>query len=131
MMKIPEASEFSGKGKIPERLTQNEYLNLIEVNGCANCHSQGVLAMRTFPKDVPDPLGKFANSIEACFRRIQSGQGGNPCSRRLSESSVPQLSLISLTTRTASPSVVAPCEAAAAAGCRAQHCRHHLGLARR
>ena len=78
MMKIPEASEFGGKGKIPERLTQNEYLNLMKSNGCANCHSQGVLAMRTFPKDVPYPLGKFANSIEAWFRRIQSGQGGVP-----------------------------------------------------
>ena len=61
MMKIPDKSEFGGKGKIPERLTQNEYLNLMKSNGCANCHSQGVLAMRTFPKDVPFPLGKFAN----------------------------------------------------------------------
>ena len=78
MMKIPDTSEFGGKGKIPERLTQNEYLNLMKSNGCANCHSQGVLAMRTFPKDVPYPLGKFANSIEAWFRRIQSGQGGVP-----------------------------------------------------
>ena len=68
----------AAKGKIPERLTQNEYLNLMKSNGCANCHSQGVLAMRTFPKDVPYPLGKFANSIEAWFRRIQSGQGGVP-----------------------------------------------------
>ena len=78
MMKIPEKSEFGGKGKIPERLTQNEYLNLMKSNGCANCHSQGVLAMRTFPQDVPFPLGKFANSVEAWFRRIQSGQGGVP-----------------------------------------------------
>src|SRR5258707_4692446 len=46
MMKIPEKSEFGGKGKIPEGLTQNEYLNLMKSNGCANCHSQGVLAMR-------------------------------------------------------------------------------------
>jgi len=78
MMKIPDANEFGGKGKIPAKLTQNEYLNLMKSNGCANCHSQGVLAMRTFPKDVPFPLGKFANSVEAWFRRIQSGQGGVP-----------------------------------------------------
>ena len=78
MMKIPEKSEFGGKGKIPEKLNQNEYLNLMKSNGCANCHSQGVLAMRTFPQDVPFPLGKFANSVEAWFRRIQSGQGGVP-----------------------------------------------------
>ena len=76
MMKIPEKGEFGGKGKIPANLTQNEYLNLMKSNGCANCHSQGVRAMRTFPENVPFPLGKFANSQEAWFRRIQSGQGG-------------------------------------------------------
>jgi hypothetical protein len=78
MMKIPEKSEFGGKGKIPEKLTQNEYLNLMKSNGCANCHSIGQRSMRTFPSDVPFPLGKFANSEEAWFRRIQSGQGGVP-----------------------------------------------------
>jgi hypothetical protein len=72
MMKIPD------KAKLPEKLTQNEYLNLMKSNGCANCHSQGNEAMRTFPKNVPFPLGKFANSEEAWFRRIQSGQGGIP-----------------------------------------------------
>jgi hypothetical protein len=78
MMKIPEKSEFGGKGKIPERLTQNGYLNLMKSNGCANCHSIGQRSMRTFPSDVPFPLGKFANSEEAWFRRIQSGQGSVP-----------------------------------------------------
>src|SRR5262249_25346584 len=72
MMKIPE------KGKLPEKLTQNEYLNLMKSNGCANCHSQVTEAMRTFPKTVPFPPGKLANSEEAWFRRIQSGQGGVP-----------------------------------------------------
>ena len=78
MMKIPEQSEFGGKGKIPAKLTQNEYLNLMKSNGCANCHSIGQRSMRTFPSDVPFPMGKFANSEEAWFRRIQSGQGGVP-----------------------------------------------------
>ena len=76
MMKIPEASEFGGKGKIPGKLTQNEYLNLMKSNGCANCHSIGNRSMRTFPSNVPHPYGKFANSQELWFRRIQSGQGG-------------------------------------------------------
>ena len=78
MMKIPEKSEFGGKGKIPDRLTQNEYLNLMKSNGCANCHSIGQRSMRTFPSNVPHPYGKFANSQELWFRRIQSGQGGVP-----------------------------------------------------
>lgn len=78
MMKIPEKSEFGGKGKIPAKMTQNEYLNLVKSNGCANCHSIGNRSMRTFPSNVPFPLGKFATSEEAWFRRIQSGQGGHP-----------------------------------------------------
>jgi hypothetical protein len=76
MMKIPDKSEFGGKGKIPAKLSQNEYLNLMKSNGCANCHAIGLRSMRTFPENVPFPLGKFANSEEAWFRRIQSGQGG-------------------------------------------------------
>ena len=77
MMKVPDKGEFGGKGKIPAKLAQNEYLNLIKSNGCANCHSIGQRSMRTFPADVPFPLGKFANSQEAWFRRVQSGQGGH------------------------------------------------------
>ena len=77
MLKIPDKSEFGGKGKIPAKLTQNEYLNLMKSNGCANCHSQGNRAMRTFPTNVPFPFGKFATSQEAWFRRVQSGQGGH------------------------------------------------------
>jgi hypothetical protein len=48
----------------------------MRVNGCNNCHQLGTLATRTFPKNVPHPLGNFKNSEEAWFRRIQSGQGG-------------------------------------------------------
>ena len=78
MMKIPDKSEFGGKGKVPADMTQNEYLNLVKSNGCANCHAIGNRAMRTFPDNVPFPMGKFATSEEAWFRRIQSGQGGHP-----------------------------------------------------
>jgi hypothetical protein len=76
MLKIPDKSEFGGNGKTPAKMTQDEYLNLMKSNGCANCHSIGQRSMRTFPTDVPFPMGKFANSEEAWFRRIQSGQGG-------------------------------------------------------
>jgi hypothetical protein len=76
MLKIPDKSEFGGKGKIPAKLTENQYLNLMKSNGCANCHSIGVRSMRTFPDNLPFPLGKFANSEEAWLRRIKSGQAG-------------------------------------------------------
>jgi hypothetical protein len=75
MLKIPEASEFGGKGKIPAKVTQTEWLNSMKSNGCVNCHQLGTLSTRTFPKNVPYPMGEFANSEEAWFRRIQSGQG--------------------------------------------------------
>ena len=64
MMKIPDKSEFGGKGKIPEKLTQNEYLNLMKSNGCANCHAINNHSMRTFPTNMPFPFDKFANSEE-------------------------------------------------------------------
>jgi hypothetical protein len=76
MMKIPDKSEFGGQGKLPPKLTQDQYINQMKSNGCANCHAIGVHSMRTFPQNVPFPMGKFANSEEAWFRRIQSGQGG-------------------------------------------------------
>ncbi len=75
MLKMPEASEFGGKGKIPAKVTQTEWLNSMKSNGCVNCHQLGTLSTRTFPKNVPYPMGEFANSEEAWFRRIQSGQG--------------------------------------------------------
>ena len=76
MMKIPDKSQFGGKGNIPEKITQTEWLNSMKSNGCIGCHQLGQLATRTFPTNVPFPMGKFSNSVEAWFRRIQSGQSG-------------------------------------------------------
>jgi hypothetical protein len=75
MLKIPDKSEFGGKGKIPAKISQNRWIDTMKVNGCANCHQLGTLATRTFPKNVPHPIN-IANSEEAWFRRIQSGQAG-------------------------------------------------------
>src|SRR5262247_2137644 len=76
MMKIPEASEFGGKGAIPAKITQSDWLNSMKNNGCIGCHQLGQLSTRTFPKEVPHPLGKFNTSQEMWFRRVQSGQSG-------------------------------------------------------
>ncbi len=75
MMKIPDASEFGGKGKIPAKINQGEWLTQMKNRSCAGHHQLGQLSTRTFPKDVPFPF-KFANSEEGWFRRIQSGQAG-------------------------------------------------------
>jgi streptogramin lyase len=74
MLTIPPASEFGGKGKIPAKVTQSEWLTTLKNRSCIGCHQLGQLSTRTFPKNVPYPLGKFATSEEAWFRRIQSGQ---------------------------------------------------------
>jgi hypothetical protein len=76
MLKIPDKSEFGGKGAIPAKITQTQWLNTMRSNGCIGCHQLGQLSTRTFPKNVPHPLGKFATSQEMWFRRIQSGQSG-------------------------------------------------------
>ena len=76
MMKIPEKSEFGGKGKIPAKITQSDWLNAMKNNGCIGCHQLGQLSTRTLPQNVPHPLGTFATSEEAWFRRVQSGQSG-------------------------------------------------------
>ncbi|MBI2087283.1 MAG: carboxypeptidase regulatory-like domain-containing protein, partial [Deltaproteobacteria bacterium] len=76
MLKIPDNSEFGGKGTIPAKVTQSEWLNLMKNNGCVGCHQMGQLSTRTFPRNVPFPMGKFANSQEAWLRRVQSGQSG-------------------------------------------------------
>jgi hypothetical protein len=76
MLKIPEAGEFGGKGAIPAKVTQHEWLNSMKSNGCIGCHQLGQLSTRTFPREVPHPLGNFASSQEAWLRRVQSGQSG-------------------------------------------------------
>ena len=75
MLKIPEANEFGGKGEIPAKLTQTEWLNTMKNNGCIGCHQLGQLSTRTFPKSVPHPI-HMGTSQESWFRRIQSGQSG-------------------------------------------------------
>jgi hypothetical protein len=76
MLTIPPASEFGGKGAIPAKITQTEWLNLMKNNGCIGCHQMGQLSTRTFPKNIPHPISA-PTSQEAWFRRVQSGQSGD------------------------------------------------------
>ncbi|HSK30673.1 MAG TPA: carboxypeptidase-like regulatory domain-containing protein, partial [Candidatus Limnocylindria bacterium] len=75
MMQIPDKSEFGGKGAIPGKITQTEWINTMKSNGCVGCHQMGQTSTRTFPKEIPYPI-KMPTSQEAWFRRIQSGQSG-------------------------------------------------------
>lgn len=70
MMKVPPASAFGGKGKIPANITQQEWLTTIKNQQCVGCHQQGSLGTRT----IPAAFSKFKSGEEAWARRIQSGQ---------------------------------------------------------
>ncbi len=132
MLKIPDASEFGGKGAIPDKITQSAWLNAMKNNGCVGCHQMGTLSTRTFPREVPHPLGKFANSEEAWLRRIQSGQSGEQMFNQLvKELGAAPIKLLRGLDGPHRQGRAAPYEAGTAARCRAQYRRYHLGLAQR
>jgi streptogramin lyase len=70
MLKIPDSDQFGGKGALPERITQIDWLTTIKNRNCIGCHQIGQLATRT----VPAALGEFASGEAAWMRRLQSGQ---------------------------------------------------------
>jgi hypothetical protein len=79
LMKIPPASEFGGKGAIPEKLTQNDWLKQMNNVDCIGCHQLGQESTRT----IPAQFGTFASGEEAWTRRIQSGQAGENMINRI------------------------------------------------
>ena len=72
MLRIPDQSRFGGKGDIPERVTQTDWLKQVKNVGCIGCHQLGQASTRTIPKE----FGEFASHEEAWIRRVQSGQSG-------------------------------------------------------
>src|SRR5262245_63077413 len=72
MLKIPDASQFGGKGDLPPNVKQSDYLNLMKNNGCVGCHQLGQQSTRTVPKFHSEER----SSTEAWMHRVQSGQAG-------------------------------------------------------
>jgi hypothetical protein len=72
MLKIPDATEFGGKGAIPETVTQADWLAVIKNRSCIGCHQLGQASTRTLPAALSD----IKSSEEAWLRRVQSGQAG-------------------------------------------------------
>src|ERR1700728_2294988 len=70
MLKIPAADQFGGKGDIPDKVTQTDWLTTIKNQQCVGCHQLGQLATRT----IPAAFGTFKTGEEAWARRIQAGQ---------------------------------------------------------
>jgi hypothetical protein len=79
MMKIPPASEFGGKGVIPDKITQADWLRQMNNVDCIGCHQLGQESTRTIPKT----LGEFKSGADAWMRRIQSGQSGEQMTNRI------------------------------------------------
>ena len=123
MLKIPPLDQFGGKGDIPENLTQVDWLTAIKNQSCVGCHQLGQLATRT----IPAALGHFKNGEEAWARRVQSGQASplmvNPLAGKFA--GVP---LFRGLDRSRRQRRIAFCQAAAAAGYRAQYRCHDVGL---
>ncbi len=69
MMKIPPKSDFGGKGDIPEKISQTEWLSNMKNRGCVGCHQLGQRATRTIPQ-------QFGTGEDGWMRRTQSGQAG-------------------------------------------------------
>src|SRR5882724_12394094 len=55
MLKIPQASEFGGSGKIPANITRDNWLRQMNNVDCIGCHQLGQEANRT----IPAALGQF------------------------------------------------------------------------
>ncbi len=79
LMKIPPADDFGGKGAIPAKFTQNDWLKQMNNVDCIGCHQLGQESTRT----VPAEFGKFNSGDEAWMRRTQAGQAGEMMTNRL------------------------------------------------
>ena len=87
MLQLPPKNDFpgtgpSGNGISPTIKSQGEWIrNIVNTDGCTGCHQMGNKATR----EIPEALGKFASSVEAWDRRIQSGQAGGGMSNRFTQ----------------------------------------------
>ena len=79
MMKIPPASEFGGKGEIPEKMTQGDWRRQMNNVDCIGCHQLGQESTRT----IPAQFGSFGSGRDAWMRRIQAGQYGEQMTTRI------------------------------------------------
>src|SRR3989454_8205201 len=70
MLKIPDRSLFPGTGPEGNGMpvdfkSQEQWLNVVQLNGCGNCHQLGDKATR----EIPEGLGRFTSSVQAGTRR--------------------------------------------------------------
>jgi len=79
MLHIPDKSKFPGTGTGPDGngissdiKSQADFIRTVKSGTCLACHGLGTKGTREFQPS----LGKFASSVDAWERRLQSGQAG-------------------------------------------------------
>lgn len=76
LLEVPKASEFPGTGPQGNGIgtgmrSQSDWIAQVK-SGCVPCHQLGNKATR----EIPESLGRFADSVQAWDRRTLSGQQG-------------------------------------------------------
>src|SRR5438874_3487167 len=84
LLKIPDKSLFPGTGPdgngMPVNFrTQEQWLNVVQLNGCGNCHQLGDKATR----EIPEAFASIRSSVDKWTMRLQSGPGGGTMIRTI------------------------------------------------
>src|SRR3954469_14525092 len=83
LLKVPEKSEFPGGAGIGQNVkNQADWIRLIKSGGCTACHQLGTTGTRKLPKEFE----RYASSVLAWERRLQSGQPAPKRTRPLGKS---------------------------------------------
>ena len=126
MLKIPDASQFGGKSKIPDKITQTDWLTTVKNRNCIGCHQLGQLSTRT----IPAALGEFKSGEDAWIRRVQSGQSAENMVNPLGGPRRRAVQVLRRLDRPRRQGRAAARQAQAAARRRAQYRGHDLGMGR-
>src|SRR3989441_6072050 len=85
MLKIPDKSLFPGTGPDGNGMpvafkSQEQWVNVVQLNGCGNCHQLGDKATREIPAALDVSR---SSSVDAWTRRLSSGPGGGTMVRTI------------------------------------------------
>ena len=125
MLTIPGADQFGGKSKIPEKMTQVDWLKQMKNIGCIGCHQLGQASTRSIPAAFAEGrVVRGGMDTPHAVRPVRRADD-EPARRQLRRRAV---SLLRGLDRPHREGRAAVRQAAAAAGRRAQRRRHLVGV---